>query len=112
VASLCHAFSATPVYQLPAHVLGVTPTEPGFRRARVAPQLGDLESAHGVYPTPRGGLVVHWQRFAHGDLEVRLDVPVDIEVEFHPPDGYDPAAAQLGAGSHVLRRKRREGTAA
>ena len=108
VASLCHAFSATPVYQLPAHVLGVTPTSPGFQRARVAPQFGDLESAHGVYPTPRGGLGVHWQRSAHGDLEVRLDIPVGIEVEFIPPEGYDPAAAPLGAGSHALRLKRRE----
>ncbi len=112
VASLCHAFSATPVYQLPAHVLGVTPTEPGFRRARVAPQLGDLESAHGVYPTPRGGLVVHWQRFARGDLEVRLDIPAGVEVEFNPPDGYDAGTASIGTGSNVLRLKRREGTAA
>ena len=108
VASLCHAFSATPVYQLPAHVLGVTPTEPGFRRAAIAPQLGDLDSAHGVYPTVHGGLGVRWQRSAHGDVTVRLDIPVGIEVEFTPPEGYDPAAAPLGAGNHVLRLKRRE----
>ena len=44
-ASLCHGFSATPVYQLSTEVLGVTPLAPGFaplprRAAAGRPRLG------------------------------------------------------------------------
>ncbi len=109
VASLCHAFSATSVYQLAAHVLGVAPVAPGFRRARVAPQLGDLDFAHGAYPSVHGPLSVHWQRVAGGDLDLQIDIPAGIEVEFEPPQGYEltgvPTA--LSAGCHVLHLRAR-----
>ncbi|MCC7411385.1 MAG: alpha-L-rhamnosidase, partial [Gammaproteobacteria bacterium] len=105
VASLCHAFSATPVYQLSAHVLGVTPLSPGFARARIAPQLVDLRSASGRYPTPHGELAVEWSRDGESGLEVRIDVPAGIEAEFVVPPGYQepPAARRLAAGTHRWR---------
>src|ERR1700692_3138838 len=49
-ASLCHGFSATPVYQLSTEVLGVAPLEPGCARVRIAPQPVDLDWARGVVP--------------------------------------------------------------
>src|SRR4029078_4211183 len=55
-ASLCHGFSATPVYQLSAEVLRVTPLAPGFRRFRLAPQPVDLTWARGVVPTIHGDI--------------------------------------------------------
>lgn len=104
VASLCHAFSATAVYQLSAHVLGVAPVARGFSRARVSPQPGDLTFAEGAYPTPHGKLRVRWDR-RHGGLQVRLSVPSGVEVEFVPPDGYvlKETPAGLGAGVHDLQ---------
>jgi hypothetical protein len=99
-ASLCHGFSATPVFQLSAEVLGVRPLEPGFRRLRIAPQLGDLEHARGVFPTVRGDVYVGWKREGRG-LRLAVTVPEGTEAEVVPP----ALAAQatptvLGPGTH------------
>lgn len=86
-ASLCHGFSATPLYQLSTEVLGICPVEPGFRRFRVAPQFADLTEASGVFPTVRGDIRVAWRRDDTGaDLEVEL--PDGTQGEFVPPPGY------------------------
>ena len=57
-ASRCHAWSSTPTYDLTAHVLGVQPLEPGFRRTRIAPYFGELTSVAGRVPTPLGVIEV------------------------------------------------------
>lgn len=108
VASLCHAFSATPVYQLPACVLGVTPTAPGFTRARVAPQWCELSSAAGCYPTPRGPIQVRWQRAGTNAFELSITVPDGIAIDLELPAGYgaEPLAAR-GAGEQRLLAVRR-----
>ena len=111
VASLCHAFSATPVYQLSAHVLGVSPLAPGFTVARVAPQCADLAWARGAYPTPWGPLEVEWSRVGlAGRIQVRLGVPSGVTVRFVAPAGWqrEPASGEyasdeITAGSHTLQ---------
>ncbi len=87
-ASLCHAFSATPVHQLSAHVLGVVPAAPGFARARIAPQLGDLRHVHGIYPTVRGDIGVAWKRTDAKRVELTVALPEGVEGELVPPDGF------------------------
>lgn len=52
--SRCHAWSATPTYDLSAYVLGVRPAAPGFSLVSIKPFLGDLEYAEGAVPTPHG----------------------------------------------------------
>lgn len=105
-ASLCHAFSATPVYQLSAYVLGVQPTASGFRRVRIAPQPCDLERARGSYPTVHGGIGVDWEREGT-EFRLELDIPEGVEAEVVPPPGYGAAPAEDGAtrgpGRHVLQ---------
>ncbi|HET6629983.1 MAG TPA: alpha-L-rhamnosidase C-terminal domain-containing protein [Woeseiaceae bacterium] len=103
-ASLCHAFSATPVYQLSAQALGVSPAEPGFRRVRIAPRFADLEFARGTYPTPRGGIDVAWQRTPGGEIDVKLAVPEGTEAGFVAPPPYRlrAAASPLPPGEHRL----------
>lgn len=51
-----HAWGATPAFQMPSKVLGIQVTEPGFRKIRFCPQLGDLSYAKGKIPTPFGML--------------------------------------------------------
>jgi hypothetical protein len=104
-ASLCHGFSATPVYQLSAEVLGVFPLEHGFRRFRIAPQLADLEYARGVFPTVRGDVSVEWSR--DGDtLRLTLTVPPGTEAKFVAPAGYASDVPVLAAGTHRLTLRR------
>lgn len=88
----CHAWSATPTRDLVVRTLGISPAEPGFSVARVAPRLGGLEFARGAAPTPRGLLHVD----ARPDrVEIGSPVPVDVEV-------FDRPTARLPAGTHVL----------
>lgn len=52
--SLCHAWSASPIYLLGAYRLGVKNTGIGYDSFEVCPNLGGLESMEGTVPTPRG----------------------------------------------------------
>jgi alpha-L-rhamnosidase len=102
-ASLCHGFSATPVYQLSTEVLGVYPTAPGFRRFRLHPQLGDLQSARGLFPTVKGDIEVEWTRTADG-VDIEVAVPHETEAEVRPPVGYATSGgpSRLDPGRHGL----------
>ena len=103
-ASLCHAFSGTPVYQLSANVLGVQPLEPGFSKVRIAPQLCDLEYARGAYPTTHGRIHVRWRRTGD-ELQLDIELPAGVTAEITPPHGFhaESADTQYGPGSHSLR---------
>ncbi len=62
--SLCHAWAgAAPVMALSRGVLGVEPTEPGYRVCTIAPQRCGLEWVRGAVPTPTGVIEVEW----HGE---------------------------------------------
>jgi hypothetical protein len=57
-----HAWCGTPTFQMSARVLGIAPAAPGFSEFSVQPCLGDLDSARGTIPTPRGPITVSWNR--------------------------------------------------
>ena len=76
--------------------LGVTPAEPGFARARIAPRLGDLAWARGAVPTPHGLL-----RVAIDAERIEIESPVPFEL-----DAGDLAGA-FERGTHSLSRLRR-----
>jgi len=59
-ASLCHGFSATPVFQLSRRSLGISPLEPGHRSFALAPEPGDLTWAKGKVPTRFGPIEIEW----------------------------------------------------
>ena len=64
-----------------AHILGVTPVEPGFKKARVQPFLGDLEWVEGAVPTPYGPISVRCDKQENGSIEIKVDAPKEIELE-------------------------------
>jgi hypothetical protein len=105
--SLCHGFSATPVFQLSSTALGVTPLESGCTRIRVAPQPADLEWARGVVPTVRGDVAVAWER-RDDALDVDVTVPEGSEASVVAPPGYRLAehTERLSSGRHRLRMLR------
>jgi hypothetical protein len=86
----CHGWSSTPTRDLVQYVLGITPAEPGFAVARVAPRLGDLAWARGAAPTPHGFVRVE----ATPDrVSVESPVPVLLDLAGRPPE-------RLGSGRH------------
>jgi alpha-L-rhamnosidase len=79
--SLCHGWSAAPVYFLSTQVLGITASAPGYRRIRIAPKPFHLRWASGTVPTPRGTVSVSWRHTETGAMDIQYDVPKDCEVE-------------------------------
>ncbi|MGW5113398.1 alpha-L-rhamnosidase-related protein [Nocardia sp. NPDC004123] len=73
--SYCHGWSATPTRDLVCYTLGITPAEPGFTRARIAPRPGVLTAAAGAAPTPYGVVSVE----IDGNRVV-VDSPVPVEI--------------------------------
>ena len=79
--SLCHGWASGPTAWLSQVVLGVKPLEPGCKRVRVAPQLGNLKWAEGKYPTPLGPIHVRHERQPDGTIASQIDAPRGIIVE-------------------------------
>ncbi len=77
--SYCHGWGAGPVMQLPAYVLGVRPTAPGWKEIEIAPQTAGLDWAEGTVPTPKGDISVKW-RMAGGKPELEYIVPAGVRV--------------------------------
>jgi hypothetical protein len=114
--STCHAWSATPTFDLSTEVLGVAPLAPGFRRFCVAPRPADLTWAEGICPSPAGDIAVAWRQEADR-FELTVTVPASAEAEVVLPangtpvgwsrvetDGC-PAPAEpltLGPGTHRI----------
>ena len=60
--SLCHGWSAIPVYFYYAHLLGIRPLSPGFKKFSISPTAGGLPRACGNVPTPQGTIKVDWKQ--------------------------------------------------
>lgn len=78
--SLCHGWASGPTAFLSRTVLGVTPVEPGCRKVRIAPDLGDLSFAEGTYPTPYGLIRVRHEKAADGTVRSEIQVPDGVTV--------------------------------
>ncbi len=73
----CHAWSASPVYELLATVGGVEPASPGFASVRIEPHLGALRHVAGVVAHPRGEIKVSYDH--DGDrLRATVSLPPGV----------------------------------
>ncbi len=81
VQSLCHGWGGGPTAWLSREVLGIRVIEPGFKKIRIEPHLGDLVFARGTFPTPLGLIRVDHARKPDGSVNVQYEVPSDITVE-------------------------------
>jgi hypothetical protein len=66
----CHAWSASPDYELLSLVCGIRPLAPGFSKIRIKPDPGDLNYLNGRVPHPLGyiSLQMKKQGNLHGFL--------------------------------------------
>ena len=77
----CHAWSASPVYELLATVCGIEPGSPGFTTVRIEPHLGALQHAEGKVMHPRGEISVALVREKAG-LRATVTLPAGVSGTF------------------------------
>jgi hypothetical protein len=76
-----HAWGAAPANLLPRYVLGAQPLTPGWHRALIRPNPGNLQSAEGKIPTPRGPLLVSWKNDTAFKLTLTLPKGMKAHLE-------------------------------
>lgn len=74
VDSLTHSWSSGPTAYLPARVLGVRPSGPGWKEWAFSPALSGLQWARGRVPTPKGDIEAFWTMRPNG-LTAEVTVP-------------------------------------
>jgi len=78
--SLCHGWACGPTPFISRHVLGVEILEPGCKKMRIKPQLGDLKWIKGTYPTPYGVVKIYAENNGDG-LTMSIEHPDEIIIE-------------------------------
>lgn len=77
--SLCHGWSAGVTSWLSENILGVEIIEPGCRKVKITPHLGDLDYARGTYPTPYGEIhICHYRE--KGGVKSEITAPAEVTV--------------------------------
>jgi len=93
----CHAWSASPNYELLHTVLGVDSAAPHFARVRIRPFLGALKRCSGSVPHPKGAIAVTLERVGAG-LRASVTLPAGTPGEFVWKDARQP----LQPGNNTL----------
>lgn len=75
--SLCHGWASGPADFISKNILGVEILEPGCRKVRISPKLGDLVWVKGTYPTPYGVIEIE-HRKADGKIESKITAPKGV----------------------------------
>lgn len=78
--SLCHGWAAGPTPWLTEHVLGISILEPGCKKLRIKPNLGELTFAEGTFPTPMGVIKVRHEKRSNGSIKSTIDSPRGIKI--------------------------------
>ena len=97
----CHAWGASPNFELFRTVLGIDSAAAGFRRVVIRPFLGNLSKVSGAIPHPRGEIAVSLERTGH-ELEAQVSLPPGTEGEFH----WQENTASLKPGMNRLRLRK------
>ncbi|MBC7319415.1 hypothetical protein H5T89_02120 [bacterium] len=77
--SECHGWSAVPLYEFIASILGIRPSEPGFRKVDIKPHPINLNWAEGVIPTVKGDIGVRWERDDNSIL-INICSPKEVKI--------------------------------
>jgi hypothetical protein len=77
----CHAWGASPNYELFRTVLGIDSAAPGFARVVIRPFLGKLTHVSGAIPHPKGEIAVTLT-LTNGKLEAGVTLPAGVEGQF------------------------------
>ncbi len=78
----CHAWSASPCYDLLATVGGIMPASPGFSTVLIKPHLGTLTYCESSMPHPNGTIKVFYKRNEKGNWQTAIELPQGITGKF------------------------------
>ncbi len=78
--SFCHGWASGPTSWLSQYVLGVNILEPGCKKIRIEPHLGDLQWVEGTFPTPCGIVKIEHRKMADGSVKTRVEAPKGVKV--------------------------------
>jgi hypothetical protein len=78
----CHAWSASPNYDLLATVCGIEPAAPGFKSVRIEPHLGPLTWVEGKMPHPLGEITVRFERNGKTGIKGSITLPPGLTGKF------------------------------
>ncbi len=76
----CHAWGASPNFELLRTVAGIESEAPGFRRVRIAPNPGEFKEVSARMPHPRGSIAVSLH--LDGAMSADIDLPEGTAGEF------------------------------
>lgn len=77
----CHAWGASPNFELFRTIAGIESMSPGFGSVRIAPNLGNLKHVSATMPHPKGEIHVDLQKL-NGKLVADVELPPGISGEF------------------------------
>jgi hypothetical protein len=78
----CHAWSASPNYDLLATVCGIEPAEPGFKSVKIEPHPGPLTWVEGKMPHPLGEIKVRLERIGKNGVKGSITLPDGLKGKF------------------------------
>lgn len=78
----CHAWGASPNFELLRTVAGIESDAPGFARVRISPNLGPLKEVTASMPHPQGEIKVNLHRNPVGKLIADINLPSGVPGEF------------------------------
>jgi hypothetical protein len=78
-----HAWGAAPANIITRCLWGITPAEPGFARAAIRPQLGNLTYSKIKVPTNRGGIECEYQWKNNSKEFYIIRLPKNMKADFY-----------------------------
>ena len=78
--SLCHGWASGPTAWLSEYVLGIRILEPGGKKIRIEPHLGDLDWVEGTFPLRNGLVRVRHSQQPDGSVKSEVSAPKGVEV--------------------------------
>ena len=77
--SLCHGWAGGPTAFLSEQIGGIEILEPGCRKLKIRPNLGDLKWIKVAYPTPFGNVLIEAENI-DGHIKTNISAPENIEI--------------------------------
>lgn len=78
--SFCHGWASGPTSWLTQYVLGVNVLEPGCKKIKIEPHLGDLQWVKGAFPTPYGEVEIEHTKKSDGKIKTTYKAPEGVIV--------------------------------